>query len=131
MMGTIHEGNYKGWMISIGILLSMSLMVSFNKQASFDVSDIFNPDLRNDPAWAHIPNGVTWNKMVFHVRKYTVGTSFAVRRRGTPVNRKEKETIRAYAPYAARHTDWYEDPAHKDEGKKWYLNRADPEVNHW
>jgi len=55
---------------------------------------------------------------------------FAMRRRDESFKRLSGPSLRAYAPYAAVHVDWYDDSENLPEDKVFYKNRQSG-VNNW
>lgn len=84
----------------------------------------FNPKyLRNHKRfYADVPNVATWKDIGYHVVTQPIDTTFAMRRRETKFSRMihKGNTLRAYAPYIATHTDWYDDSKNLPEDKIWY-----------
>lgn len=59
--------------------------------------------------WAEgSPPMATWNMIGYHIGISPIDTTFAMRRRGYRFARLQRPSIRAYAPYAAVHVDWYQ-----------------------
>eukprot|EP00571_Detonula_confervacea_P016822 CAMPEP_0172300408 /NCGR_PEP_ID=MMETSP1058-20130122/2511_1 /TAXON_ID=83371 /ORGANISM="Detonula confervacea, Strain CCMP 353" /LENGTH=65 /DNA_ID=CAMNT_0013010179 /DNA_START=23 /DNA_END=217 /DNA_ORIENTATION=+ len=59
-----------------------------------------------------------------------IDTTFAMRRRDESFKRLSGPSLRAYAPYAAVHVDWYDDSENLPEDKVFYKNRQSG-VNNW
>ena len=81
--------------------------------------------------WTAVPNTVTWNGVGYHVTSAKIDTTFAMRRRNLPFGRLQMPSLRAYAPYAANHVDWYFDSTNLPPDKVHYLQRQQQGVNSW
>jgi len=79
--------------------------------------------------WKNVPLMAVWNNIGYHFTELAIDTTFAMRRRSLPFNRKQTPAIRIYAPYAARHVDWYDDGTGED--KSWYKKRVAGAISHW
>lgn len=80
--------------------------------------------------WRVVPNIATWNGVGYHVVNQLIDTTFAMYRRNTSMGRLSSPSVRAYAPYAAVHVDWYYDTQDLPADKIYYLNRQKG-VNNW
>lgn len=59
-----------------------------------------------------------------------IDTTFALQKANEPFNRHQKG-IRVYAPYTAKHLDWYIDLASPTPDHKWYRDHCHKGVAHW
>jgi hypothetical protein len=80
--------------------------------------------------WTDVPNIATWNGIGYHVASQPIDTTFGMFRRDTQFKRLLRPSLRAYAPYAAVHVDWYDDSKHLPEDKVYYSERQ-LGVNNW
>ena len=81
--------------------------------------------------WNSVPNMATWNGLGYHVVNKLIDTTFQMRRRGDGFVRLQGPSLRAYAPYAAVHVDWYDDSENLPEDKVYYKKRQSGKVNNW
>lgn len=77
---------------------------------------------RHKSFYADVPNVAVWKDIGYHVVKQPLDTTFGMRSRETKFARTilKTNTLRAYAPYIATHTDWYDDSKNLPEDKLWY-----------
>jgi len=80
--------------------------------------------------WTDVPNIATWNGVGYHVAKHPIDTTFAMYRRNVPFKRLQGPSLRAYAPYAAVHVDWYDDSENLPADKVFYTKRQ-MGANNW
>lgn len=80
--------------------------------------------------WKQVPAMATWNGIGYHVVGEPIDTTFAMYRSDTPLARLTRPSLRAYAPYAAVHVDWYHDTEHLPEDKLYYVKHQSG-VNNW
>jgi len=80
--------------------------------------------------WKQVPAMATWNGIGYHVVEEVIDTTFAMYRSETPLGRLTEPSMRAYAPYAAVHVDWYYDTGHLPEDKLYYIKHSS-DVNNW
>jgi hypothetical protein len=61
----------------------------------------------------------------YHIVRQNIDTTFTMRRRDHIPHRFSPagKTLRAYAPYAAVHLDWYHDSANLPADKLFYIKR--------
>jgi hypothetical protein len=85
---------------------------------------------RHSRFWVDVPNIASWNKIGYHVARHPIDTTFAMYRRATPFKRLTIPSLRAYAPYAAVHIDWYDDSTNLPADKLYYATRQSG-VNNW
>jgi len=85
---------------------------------------------RHSRFWTKVPNIGTWNGIGYHVVEHDIDTTFAMYRRDTAFKRLTKPSLRAYAPYAAVHVDWYDDSDNLPADKVYYSQRQSG-VNNW
>ena len=64
--------------------------------------------------WEKVPHIATWDGVGYHLTDQPVDTTFAMRHRDASFRRLSHPAVRAYAPFAAVHVDWYQ---HKDRQK--------------
>jgi len=82
--------------------------------------------------WITPPSMATWNKIGYHIGVHPIDTTFAMRRRGYPFARKQKPAVRAFAPHAAVHVDWYHNSSSPPEDLVYYKAHLEqPGVSHW
>lgn len=80
--------------------------------------------------WKTVPHMATWKGSGYHVSEQLIDTTFGMRRRDLKLARITCPCVRAYAPYAAVHVDWYFDTENPPKDKEWYLKRQRG-VNNW
>ena len=80
--------------------------------------------------WHAVPNMATWNGVGYHVAQQPIDTTFAMFRRDTQFARLIEPSLRAYAPYAGVHVDWYYDSRNLPADKLHYIGRQNG-VNNW
>merc|ERR1712087_1041614 len=80
--------------------------------------------------WSSVPYMATWNGVGYHIATQPIDTTFAMHRRDTRVGRLISPSVRAYAPYAAVHVDWYYDSENLPADKVYYTN-GQSGVNNW
>jgi hypothetical protein len=73
-----------------------------------------------------------WDGVGYHIVEQPIDTTFAVRRRETLFYRSFARSVRAYAPSAAVHVDWYQNTSDLPLDKIWYKKHLSEKwVNHW
>jgi hypothetical protein len=78
--------------------------------------------------WHKLPMEFTWRDRAIRYQHALIDTTFGMYRRGYRFRRLSRG-IRTYAPYWARHLDWYLDPGAMAEDQWYYLEHAT--VGHW
>ena len=73
----------------------------------------------------------TWNGLGYHFVNKPIDTTFAMFRRDAKFKRLAGSSLRAYAPYAAVHVDWYSDSKNISADKIYHKNKQAGKVNHW
>ncbi len=79
--------------------------------------------------WSKTPSSFTWRGQEVKFILSRVDTTFAMHRAGVPFERWVM-AIRTYAPYWARHLDWYIDTKNLTEDQTAYLETAST-VSYW
>jgi hypothetical protein len=82
-----------------------------------------------DQFWHKTPEWISWRGQKIAYQRATIDTTFGMYRRGTTFRRLCKG-VRTYAPYWAKHLDWYIDPQNMTEDQIFYLQTAS-DVSHW
>ncbi len=79
--------------------------------------------------WHKRPTPITWNGKTAHIQRAAIDTTFQVAHRS---NKRPfpRPGIRCYAPYAARHLDWYIDPDNMTPDQQYYSSHA-TRTAHW
>lgn len=80
--------------------------------------------------WTKVPNIANWNGVGFHVVDHPIDTTFAMYGRDVPFRRLTRPSLRAYAPYAAVHVDWYDSTDNLPADKVYYAKQQSG-VNNW
>jgi len=80
--------------------------------------------------WTTVPHMAKWNGVGFHVAEHPIDTTFAMYRRNVPFVRLTRPSLRAYAPYAAVHVDWYYSSDNLPADNVYYAKRQS-DVNSW
>jgi len=83
----------------------------------------------NEQFWHKTPDVLRLGGREIRYQHAPVDTTFGMYRRGFRFHRL-CNGIRTYAPYWARHLDWYLDPATMTEDQRLYLSTAS-DVSHW
>src|SRR2546423_1829035 len=60
--------------------------------------------------WSKTPQEITWRDGVIQYQRAPIDTTFGMYRKGFTF-RRQNPGLRVYAPYWARHLDWYIDPS--------------------
>jgi hypothetical protein len=79
--------------------------------------------------WCKEPLEAPVNGKTVRYQHATIDTTFGMYRRGFSFHRYN-DGIRVYAPYWAKHLDWYIDPKHMSDDQLYYMERASV-VSHW
>jgi len=80
--------------------------------------------------WSHLPRTVAWKRRCYHILPCPIDTTFGMYRADYPWQRWNLG-IRTYAPYSAKHLDWYIDPANPSEDQVFYSQTARADIAHW
>ena len=73
----------------------------------------------------------TWNGVGYNFVEASIDTEFSVFWRHWQFKRLIGHNLRAHAPYAAVHVEWYEDPKNLAANTVYYNNRQAGKVNTW
>lgn len=79
--------------------------------------------------WHKTPLSLDWNGKVIQYQKAPIDTTFGMYRMDFKFHRLSSG-LRTYAPYWARHLDWYIDPERMEPDQKFYLQTSS-DVSHW
>lgn len=79
--------------------------------------------------WHKTPEEIAWRGRVIKYQHATIDTTFGLYRKHFTF-RRHTQGLRVYAPYWARHLDWYIDPAKMTDDQHWYMQHASG-VSHW
>jgi len=79
--------------------------------------------------WHKMPLSMQWKSKTIQYQLAPIDTTFGMYRRGFRFHRL-CNGYRIYAPYWARHLDWYINPAQMEEDQIYYLQHASM-VSHW
>jgi len=85
--------------------------------------------LHTEQFWHKEPVTVRILNKSIQIQQAPIDTTFGMYRRDFGFKRLNMG-VRVYAPYAARHLDWYIDPANMQPDQVYYVNHAS-EVSHW
>jgi GT2 family glycosyltransferase len=80
--------------------------------------------------WGRLPNTIRWKRNNYHVLPAPIDTSFGMYRAGFPFERLNMG-LRTYAPYVARHLDWYIDQDRPTEDQVYYSRTVSFDIAHW
>lgn len=85
--------------------------------------------LHTQQFWHKQPIPIEWKGNTCHIQHSLIDTTFQL------VHRDNNQSfprpgIRCYAPYSARHLDWYIDPNDMNDDQKYYSSRA-TQIAHW
>lgn len=75
--------------------------------------------------WGKLPVFASFGEKTVAFQYSKIDTTFAMHRGGEPFKRL-KNGIRTYAPYEARHLDWYE-----EEQEENYKHSSNSQISHW
>lgn len=79
--------------------------------------------------WHQVPQCFSWRDRLFHILPAMIDTTFGMYRKGFRF-RRQNQGIRTYAPYIARHLDWYIDPNNLTDDQAYYMQNASY-ISHW
>ena len=113
---------------SVGPGLQISDIPSHFTKTVFGGRSVFK---QHSQFWTTVPSIATWNDVGYHITKQPIDTTFAMFRRDTDFGRLAGPSLRAYAPYAAIHVDWYHDSNNLPPDKVYYTKRQSSKVNNW
>lgn len=82
-----------------------------------------------DQFWHKRPTPVPWKDAETTLQQAPIDTTFGMYRKGYAF-RRLSQGFRTYAPYQARHLDWYLDPDSLTEDQRYYMEHAS-DVSHW
>tara|TARA_Y100000310_G_scaffold342719_1_gene447073 strand:- start:252 stop:1619 length:1368 start_codon:yes stop_codon:yes gene_type:complete len=80
--------------------------------------------------WQHTPTTLGYDGKVCNVQRAAIDSTFGMYRRGYTWN-GPVVGIRTYAPYSARHLDWYLDPDNLSEDQEYYKNGVSSGIGGW
>lgn len=80
--------------------------------------------------WHKKPAKVNYNDNKYDIQFSAIDTTFQLMRANVLPNRFPRGGIRCYAPYSAKHLDWYLDPKKLSADQIYYSNHASP-IAHW
>jgi hypothetical protein len=79
--------------------------------------------------WSKKPQKIVWNKQEYNIQLSLIDTTFQLVHRDNK-SRFPRAGIRCYAPYSARHLDWYIDPDNMSVDQEYYSEHA-LKIAHW
>lgn len=79
--------------------------------------------------WHKKPVDIKWNDNTYQIQRAFIDSTFQLVHRS---NKKDlpRPGIRCYAPYAARHLDWYIDPNNMNDDQIYYSKKSNSNA-HW
>ena len=80
--------------------------------------------------WSRIPGVISYKGVNYHLLRTSIDTTFAMHRAGERFDRLKKG-FRTYAPFMARHIDWYLNWQEAGEEFQQYGDTAAPNVSHF
>lgn len=80
--------------------------------------------------WHKEPSTLEWKGNNYHYQHAHIDTTFGMYRKGFKF-KNLNPGIRTYAPYAAKHLDWYLDPEDLKEDQIHYSKHASKAISHW
>ena len=84
---------------------------------------------QHDLFWHKAPTPVPWRSGQIAFQRAVIDTTFGMYRASYSFSRMTNG-LRTYAPYWARHLDWYLDPDNLTDDQAWYL-RTSSRASHW
>mmetsp|Transcript_25289 Transcript_25289/g.53418 ORF Transcript_25289/g.53418 Transcript_25289/m.53418 type:complete len:330 (-) Transcript_25289:109-1098(-) len=112
----------------VGPALQISDIPDYYTQTVFSVHNSVYE--QHSKFWEKVPSIANWNGLGIHIVPQDIDTTFGMYRRETPFKRMTRPSIRAYAPYAAVHVDWYDHSDNLPADKIYYKNR-EKGYNNW
>jgi glycosyltransferase involved in cell wall biosynthesis len=82
-----------------------------------------------DQFWHKVPISTVYKSHRYNIQFAPIDSTFGLYR-GSFKFKNQNKGIRVYAPYDAKHTDWYLDPNHLEEDQKYYMEHANDQ-SHW
>ena len=82
-----------------------------------------------DQFWHKTPEHLLWRGKELLYQQALIDTTFGMYRKGFQFHRLSRG-LRTYAPYAARHLDWYLNPQELSDDQRYYMKHAST-VSHW
>lgn len=113
---------------SVGPGLQISDILSHYTNTAFGNKSVITD---NSWLWTEVPSIATWSGVGYHIAKQPIDTTFAMFRLDTDFGRLVGPSLRAHAPYAAVHIDWYHDSNNLPPDKVYYTKRQSGKVNNW
>jgi hypothetical protein len=80
--------------------------------------------------WLKNPLELTYKGNSYQYQRAYIDTTFGMYRRKYRF-RRHTFGIRTYAPYSARHLDWYVDPKKIPNDQMYYMKSSSPFISHW
>ncbi len=80
--------------------------------------------------WQHRGLDLLWKQQKQNILPCQIDTTFGMYR-SSFVFQRLNLGLRTYAPYAARHLDWYIDPDNLAEDQIYFTQNASREISHW
>jgi hypothetical protein len=83
-----------------------------------------------DLSWRRVPIAIPWEGINYHLLPSIIDTTFAMYRSSFPF-KNYNIAFRSYAPYLAKHLDWYINPAEMTDDQLYYLEHARRDLANW
>lgn len=80
--------------------------------------------------WGKEPLCTSWYGHEYHYQYAPIDSTFGIYRKGTKW-KNFNQGIRTYAPYIAKHLDWYLDPNKLTKDQQYYAEHTSKTINHW
>lgn len=80
--------------------------------------------------WKNIPRAIEYLNVKYHILPSMIDTTFAMYRSDFEF-KNLNVGLRTYAPYMAKHLDWYIDPQNMTPDQEYYMNKANYNLAHW
>ena len=83
-----------------------------------------------DQFWHKKPSDIIYNKTNYQIQCSPIDTTFQLVHISLLSSKFPRQGFRCYAPYSARHLDWYLDPNNLTDDQKYYSKNA-TSIAHW
>ncbi len=80
--------------------------------------------------WHKDPKSIKYKDQKYDIQFSAIDTTFQLMPVNILPNKFPRRGIRCYAPYSARHLDWYLDPQNLSDDQIYYSNNAST-IAHW
>lgn len=81
--------------------------------------------------WHKTPTLIKYKNNEYKIQCSPIDTTFQLVHKSLISSRFPHQGFRCYAPYSARHLDWYIDPKKMTDDQIFYSNNASKNISHW